>query len=749
MNGGAARPPLPSTTGSSRGTLKRRAGLLALLALAAVASALLLRAAPLGDRDPLATTLAILPLTIAGLVVIEVLARARGSIRPAAGPLCLKIGLLSMWILLALVRTRLALPLTAPAMAAALFLLLLLHAVDLLVRLRPVLPAAAGHTPSSLFFLLPLLLYWSFAPWATEQRPPDGDEPWYLLVTHSLAFDFDVDLANNYAGEDWKPFLDRPLEPQPGDPRGANGEIYSRHNALLPLFLAPAYRLFGLAGAIATMGLLSAALSWLVLRLARRYFPDAAGPSILAYGCFSLSPPLLLYSHQIWTEVPAALLLCLGLDQIRQQDRSPRRLGFSLAALILLLLLLKLRFVLLAGSLLLVALGRLYPHRLRYLALVGFFAAAALVLLVLNEQLYGNALKIHSWQELAFYRQRPLEVASHLLGLLFDPAYGLVASAPLWLLLVPATLLCCRRYRGLIGDVLVLSAPYLVIVAGRSEWYGGWSPPFRYAMPLLPLFTLLLVPLLRLRRRPFFKPLVAVLLLLTVVLTVVWLAVPGWTYNFAHGRTHLTDHLERQTGLDFARFLPSAVRPRTATWIWPPLLVLVSLLTLIPRPRRPLGPSATAVALSLLLFAVAGLPLLARRLPTHVVECESPWVEHHGGHASPEPWVYDRTRFRDSWVLRQGENLQAHLTAGGRSLSLELQVLPIQHHPQPIAVELLSDGRFLASLELFDRDDWQQHSLGPFSWTPGSTLEVRVGPSPTAPPLNGVAFDRLVLHWQR
>ena len=36
-----------------------------------------------------------------------------------------------------------------------------------------------------------------------------------------------------------------------------------------------------------------------------------------------------------------------------------------------------------------------------------------------------------------------------------------------------------------------------MIVAPRVEWYGGWSPPFRYALIALPLLGLALVPLLR------------------------------------------------------------------------------------------------------------------------------------------------------------------------------------------------------------------------------------------------------------
>src|SRR4029077_13897145 len=129
-------------------------------------------------------------------------------------------------------------------------------------------------------------------------------------------------------------FMDRPIHPQPGDPVGARGERYSRHNALLPILLAPAYRLFGKLGALATMAALAAALAWMTLRLARHYARALPGEALAAYALLAFAPPLLLYATQGWVEVPAALLTVLALDRIVAMgtsgalgalDRSPGR----------------------------------------------------------------------------------------------------------------------------------------------------------------------------------------------------------------------------------------------------------------------------------------------------------------------------------------------------------------------------------------------------------------------------------------
>src|SRR4029077_446183 len=149
--------------------------------------------------------------------------------------------------------------------------------------LRPLLGERLPKRPAILFFFLPLTVYLAILPWSASHRQPDGDEPFYLLVTHSLAYDFDADLTNNYAHGDWRYFMDRPIGPQPGDPVGAHGERYSRHNELLPMALAPAYRLAGKMGAFATMALMSAALAWLTLRLARHYYPGLPGEALAVW----------------------------------------------------------------------------------------------------------------------------------------------------------------------------------------------------------------------------------------------------------------------------------------------------------------------------------------------------------------------------------------------------------------------------------------------------------------------------------
>jgi hypothetical protein len=720
---------------------------------AAAASAAAFFWLPLPDDDPFRSSLVLLPLVLAALRGIGAHAVERGGRRTGRRVRAAEGTVLLLLVAAALARPRLGLPFLAEVLAAG-FVLLLAHRVGrLLLALRPCLGARLASPPPPVFFFLPLVVYLALLPWQSEHRGPDGDEPYYLLVTHSLAYDLDAELTDNYQRGDWRRFVDRPLVPQPGDPRGPRGELYSRHNLLLPLMLAPAYRVAGRAGALAVMAALTAALAWLTLALARHYCPRRPGPALAAWGLAAFTPPLLLYSYQVWVEVPAALLALAALDRLLALERRERlgegagwRDWAAVGLPVLLLPLLKMRFALLAAPLLALAWWRGGRPRRALVVLTALLAAVSAGTLVYNQLLYGNPLKIHSWQELELLRYAPRDWALGLAGFLWDGAFGLFACAPIWMIAVPALVWQAARRRPLLADLGVLAVPYLLVVAPRREWFGGWSPPFRYALFALPLLALALVPLLARRRRAGARALLAGLGALTLALTLVWIAVPGWTYNFADGRTYLLDHLGERWSADVARFFPSMVRPRAATWIWPllsaPLLVL---LWWWPR-RRPRR--AALWGLGALLALAAALPLAARRVPTAVVELEDAHVVKRGGHLFPERWVIERPRYRGGWVLRPGDSLAAPVVAGGGRVRVRLHLQFLRRRRGPLELELRAGERPLGAVRLRAPRVWESPELGPFEWPAGAPLVLAARAPAPGSRVNGVLLDRAELEWE-
>lgn len=599
------------------------------------------------------------------------------------------------------------------------------------------------------FFWVPLVVYAALIPWNQQARPPNGDEPWYLLMTHSLVRDGDLDLANNYASEDSLAFAGQAIGPQADDPTGPEGQTYSRHSPALAILLAVPYRLAGLTGAQLTVALLTAVLALCFFRLGLALFADLPREVSLVSTVFALAPPLLYYSHQIWTEVPAALLLTAGLlavTRLRSGDGG-RRYWIFLAAALLILPLLKARFALVAFGLLTVAAIELRKHRNALLLLLACALAGVGILGLFNRTLLGSALGVHRAGELTVFGESAQRWLCGLLGPFLDVGFGLVFCAPLWMLLVPAL---GRAGRRQLTWLAVLCLPYLLLLAPRQEWYGGFSPPFRYGMVLLPVLALLLIPLLRSRSAVTSQVLLAVLGLLTLSLAALCIAVPGWTYNLADGRTLLLDHATSSFGFDVSRYFPSYTRARLASWLWPPAFLGLALWGR----GRSSRPSRGVTGAAALLLAVAALaPSLASTRTTRLIEVEAPHVWKSGGHPEPEQWTPNRTRFAESWVLREYELLEAEIVPGGDRLFLKIRLRYIANRDGSLQLSALDrkNGDPLANVALSRHDVWQEVTLGPMPWSGSGTLRLEVTPSEgpgAAGVSNGVVLDRIRLDWQ-
>ena len=662
-----------------------------------------------------------------------------------------------------------------PLVVGAAVALGLLYVVRRVLALESLLErAAASKRPALVFLLLPFAFYLALIPWSIGERVPDGDEPWFLLVTHSIAYDFDRDLANNYRNEDALAFMPRAIEPQPGDPEGPDGAVYSRHGAVLQTVMAPAYRLGGRAGAMVVIAALAALAAWLFLDLTA--FSQDARARLIAYLVFGFAAPFLIYSQQIWAEVAAVLLAVAALrwinrlardrnDPAAKPGRDDRIVWLLLALALAVMPALKLRLVLVSAALALICVLRLPPglRRRGALVLAAVLAPTGALVLWLNRTTFGTVLGMHSWSELELYRESAMSMALGLNGLFFDLAYGLVACAPIWLLLFPAAVVAWRHHRRLLGEVALIAVPTLLLVASRSEWYGGWSPPFRYGLVLLPFLALLLVPLFERRvdaggAAPAsgaaagvlpagVANLALVLALLSGALAVLYVVEPGWTYNLADGRHHLVHYLEARSGVDFARFLPSATRPRSATWLVP--LAAICLALAAGRVRHKTL-AATLAAVPVL--AIAGLPILADSLPTRHVEMESAAVDRTGGNLEPERWTMDRTRYPEAWVLPEGARAEAPVIPGGNEVELAVTVRPVRNRPAPLTLIARSGSREIGRLSFpggnGEAAAWQTRRLPTATWTSGAplVLEVPYGDGEALPP-NGVAIDRVDLRW--
>ncbi|MEM6792341.1 MAG: hypothetical protein AAF725_00035 [Acidobacteriota bacterium] len=710
-----------------------------LAALAAGASAGIALGWP--GTDALKSTFLMLPwVVLLGCAAVRTLEPARaGILYPRLAMAFCALVAFAPW------RHRLGWPSVDRLWTAALLLILLAA----LIRVAPALRRrlARPGPPGPAFFLLPLAFYLAIQPWSLDHRPVGGDEPYYLLLSHSLAFDGDMDLANNYAEEDWRRFMDRPIEAQPGDPVGDGGEIFSRHSALLPAVLTPAYRIGGRAGAAFMLALCSAGVAWWTLAVARRLWPECGTGGLLAWALLAFTPPMMIYSHQVWIEVPAALLSVVALDRLIVLHQARRReLPLEgrdlliLAASLALLPLLKMRLLLVAAPLALAAAGVL--SRRGAMIFAGGLGTAVLGLLAYNLWRYDNPFKMYSSAEIDVLLESP---PSHWLrgsiGMFYDSSFGLFATAPLWWLLIPAFLELARRSGRLALGTIALMVPYLAALAPRLEWYGGWSPPFRYPLVFLPLLALATVPLLE-RRLAGTRILALALAAPTVLLGALWLTVPGWTYNLADGASHVLHQLGLLWQADVARFFPSTVRPRAATWWWVALSAAVAPLALADGDflRR----QGRALACGLLFATAAALPLAATRLPTRVVEAEDAWARKEGGLLHPERWRPQRPYEIGAWRMTTQARLEAPVVRGGEAAVIRLHVKRDTAGPRKF--EISAGEAPIGTLELEELADWSWYEFRIASWPQGAPLVISA-PQPDPRPEIGMLLDRVEISW--
>jgi hypothetical protein len=453
-------------------------------------------------------------------------------------------------------------------------------------------PAVSPRRASVGIFLGAFLPYLFLGAHATTAMSSTGDEPYYLLVAHSLLHDGDRDLANNFARRDYLPFYWGELSRDGPEIRVTpDGRILAQaYQGLQAVLLLPGYGLAGRRGAVITMHLLGAAALLLVFRLAL-----ASGASLraafLAWVGAAFSAPFVTYGASPFPEMTGAFLATAAAALLWHEPLG-RAAGAAASLCLVAMVAAKTRLFVLVPPL---ALGFLRRLSWPGLALLGSALGAALAAATVYDTLVlgghvvrrtegGDVLHVLGWF-LAWTVRAPVEYRGHL-GLLLDQEFGLLPGAPVFALAIAgiAVAIADRRWRlAILAAGPFLSAWYylgavaLAGIASRgvSYWYGGFSPPARFLMAGLPLLAVLAALALDRVRGRLAWTLTGALYAATLAYTAVLSVWPAWRFQDATGRAVALLTLFRRTGLDPGRFLPSFITPG-AGWEWVGLAMLAA-----------------------------------------------------------------------------------------------------------------------------------------------------------------------------
>ena len=340
--------------------------------------------------------------------------------------------------------------------------------------------------------LLAACLVLHLLPFAVRPALIGGDEPHYALIAHSIATDFDLSLRDDYEdveGGSAAAGRKRRGEALERHVRVVGGAEVPSHPVGLPLLLAPIAALqqalapgsppdiaFGLAALLVTFVALIAGARL----LARRAGSGRAG-ALLLFGIYFASP-LWFYSRTIFTEPFTWAFGVLAVASIAAGS-------FGLASLYLgLALAMKETAFLLVAPIILAAAIHSGWKKGAVLA-IGPLAWAAMFV--------GKNMLTVGTPFSTFQAFQAGDIVSGAVGLIADPARGLLWFAPLLLLSVAGWFVSPRdradRIAGWTSAAIVVG--YFVVTAAWVDWRGGSSYGPRLLVPALPALA---VPLARL-----------------------------------------------------------------------------------------------------------------------------------------------------------------------------------------------------------------------------------------------------------
>jgi len=404
-----------------------------------------------------------------------------------------------------------------------------------------------------------------------------GDEPHYLLITHSIVVDGDLDVANNYAQGDGRFFGSPSLEMEIHALPARSGHIRPIHDIGLAVALVPFYVV---AHQLASWpsdavlkrfrtdhGLLTYQIIGLFLIALTVTGLVMVGDALVASGLTSrtkatllmsaigVSPPVLSHSFLVFPEalglLATSVVVWFSLKPVGPADR------ILLMVIVFALGLLPwshhkyLLYV--PGLLFLIAwMRRSFLQTLsgRDLALAfALCAAPPAGLLAWSQHEWGtfggaltgaltsNTMPL-SWE--MFARGAP--------GLWIDRQQGLLAYAPMYWI-VPVCWIVARRSTWPFLVPLVLL--YVPAAAFNLGWWGGFSPAARYLVPAIPLFAVVIGSALRYR---FISVLAIVLLVPQLVIDgIVW---RHPMHLWPDGRVNRALEASGPAGRAYARTLP-------------------------------------------------------------------------------------------------------------------------------------------------------------------------------------------------
>jgi len=411
--------------------------------------------------------------------------------------------------------------------------------------------AFASWTPSrAVIFVVSVAIYAGFGLHYAREMGFGGDEPHYLIITHSLLKDGDLDIANNHEQRDYRAFFPGELRPD-FLRRGIHGEIYSIHAPGLPALVLPAYAIGGALGVVAFIALLAGFAALAVFELASAM----AGPSVAALTWLAtcLTIPFVPHAWLIYPELPGALVVAWAVLWLWRAPASVGRTvlhGLAFATLPWL----HTKFAVFVALFSFFETVRLWPRIRHIVALLAPIAISGLAWLYSFYRMYGVVDPEAPYGTYTQMFVLARNIPRGTLGLLFDQKFGLLVYSPVYILALAGSWMMLRdsRTRTFAAALLVTAVAFFVSTTRLYMWWGGSSAPARFLVPMIPLLAPAIAIAIARATSVVGKAVVWVTLTVSVLAAVVTVTSPGQEllYSSPHGVAALALYLQGPAPLD-------------------------------------------------------------------------------------------------------------------------------------------------------------------------------------------------------
>lgn len=383
-----------------------------------------------------------------------------------------------------------------------------------------------------------------------------GDEPYYLLTSDSLLYDKDINLANNYADQDYFHFYAKENSPRRKldiyGRYGKKGEdhIYPISLPGISVLMLPWYGLSQLLkGAWLTFVLKSSLSIWAVLLGLQVYLLALdlwrrEGLAFALWLFYSFSAPVLFYAVHLYPEIPIALFSVYIYRKVTAARRPSNALLLFMGLLLGTFLWFGLKYNLIFWPLLLVSVYYLWTrHKMRagILRFLLFPVVGTMLFYVFVFSLYGTISPFAVYEGVTSAEQNqafkdmlfgiPLQARTDtFFDYFLDQRDGLLLYSPLYIFMFLGLVEVFRKSKRELLILLFLSLPFLLNYAFFTHRQ-GYCPQARVLAPLSWIGALLIGHFLAAGRRPIFTALFWAAGLATLVLAALLLFHPSFLYQ--------------------------------------------------------------------------------------------------------------------------------------------------------------------------------------------------------------------------